>query len=115
MVNPIFDGMNLVAKEAPVVNERDGVLILSENTGAYEELGAFALGVNPFDIEQQAEAIHHALVMPAEERRVRATQLRTVVERNSIDKWVRSQFADIEAKLAGERAEARGGSGGGRR
>ena len=115
MVNAIFDGMNLVAKEAPVVNERDGVLILSENTGAYEELGAFALGVNPFDIEQQAEAIHHALVMPAEERRVRAAQLRTVVERNSIDKWVRSQFADIEAKLAGERAGARGGSGGGRR
>jgi len=115
MVNPIFDGMNLVAKEAPVVNERDGVLILSENTGAYEELGAFALGVNPFDIEEQAEAIHSALVMPAEERRVRAKQLRTVVEHNSIDKWVRSQFDDIEAKLASERTGAVGAPRGGRR
>ena len=47
IVNAIFDGMNLVAKEGPVVNTRDGVLILSENTGAFEELGMFAVGVNP--------------------------------------------------------------------
>ena len=50
LVNAIFDGMNLVAKEAPLVNERDGVLILSENTGAHEELAPYALTVNPFDV-----------------------------------------------------------------
>ena len=69
MVNSLFDGMNLVAKEAPAVNTRDGVLMLSENTGAHEELGEFALTVNPFDIEEQAEAIHRALTMGAAERR----------------------------------------------
>ena len=56
MVNAIYDGMNLVAKEGPLINERDGVMILSENTGAHEELGSFAVSVNPFDIENQAEA-----------------------------------------------------------
>ena len=66
MVNSLFDGMNLVAKEAPAVNTRDGVLMLSENTGAHEELGECALSVNPFDIEEQAEAIHRALTMDAD-------------------------------------------------
>ena len=51
MVNAMFDGMNLVAKEAALVNERDGVSILSENTGAHEELGEFSLSVNPFDVQ----------------------------------------------------------------
>ena len=60
-VNAIFDGMNLVAKEAPLVNERDGVLVLSENTGAHEELAEWSLVVNPFDVVGQAEAIHAAL------------------------------------------------------
>ena len=60
-VNAIFDGLNLVAKEAPLVNERDGVLVLSENAGAHEELGDWALSVNPFDVAGQAEAIHRAL------------------------------------------------------
>ena len=61
LVNAIFDGMNLVAKEAPLVNERDGVLILSENAGAHEELAPWALTVNPFDVAGQADAIHEAL------------------------------------------------------
>ena len=61
-----------LAKEAPLVNERDGVLILSENAGAHEELGDWAITVNPFDVAGQAEAIHEALEMPADERRERA-------------------------------------------
>ena len=69
LVNAIFDGLNLVAKEAPLVNERDGVLILSENTGAHEELHRWAITVNPFDVSEQAEAIHEALEMPPSERR----------------------------------------------
>ncbi len=61
LVNAMFDGMNLVAKEGPIVNERAGVSILSENTGAHEELGEFALSVNPFDIQELADSIHAAL------------------------------------------------------
>ena len=60
MVNAMFDGMNLVAKEGPLVNERHGVSILSENTGAHEELGEYALSVNPFDVQELADAIYSA-------------------------------------------------------
>jgi trehalose 6-phosphate synthase len=100
LVNAIFDGMNLVAKEGSVVNTRDGVLILSENTGASEELGSFAVTVNPFDIEAQAVAIHEALTMSAEHRRDRAANLRNVVSTNSVEKWVNAQMADIADKWA---------------
>ena len=78
------------------------MLILSEYAGAYEELGAFALGVNPFDIEEQAEAIHRALTMPRRGARVRGRRCCAAWWRsNSIEKWVEAQFADIAAKLAG--------------
>src|SRR3982750_3618447 len=66
LVNAIFDGLNLVAKEAPLVNERDGVVILSENAGAHEELGDWVVSVNPFDVAGQAEAFHEALELPAD-------------------------------------------------
>ena len=73
LVNAMFDGMNLVAKEGPLVNEHDGVSILSENTGAHEELGEFALSVNPFDVQELADSIHAALTMdPAERAAARA-------------------------------------------
>ncbi len=72
LVNAMFDGMNLVAKEGPIVNEREGVSILSENTGAHEELGEYALSVNPFDIQELANSIHAALTMDRGERRRRA-------------------------------------------
>lgn len=110
LVNAIFDGMNLVAKEGPVVNTRDGVLILSENTGASEELGSFAISVNPFDIEAQAAAIHEALTMSAEDRRCLAQNLRNVVDTNSVEKWVATQRADIAAKWTGESAPLAPGS-----
>lgn len=106
LVNAIADGMNLVAKEGPILNRRDGVLVLSEYAGAYEELGAFALGVNPFNIEEQAEALYRALMMPPDERASRAAMLRQVVEANSVDKWVQTQFADIAAKLGDEAGSA---------
>ncbi len=101
MVNSLFDGMNLVAKEAPAVNTRDGVLMLSENTGAHEELGECALSVNPFDIEEQAEAIHRALTMGADERRHRAEHLRRIVDATDPGIWVDHQLADIAAKQRG--------------
>jgi trehalose 6-phosphate synthase len=97
LVNAVRDGMNLVAKEAAVVNERDGVLILSENAGAHEELKDNALTINPFDLDEQADAIHEALIMPAEERRRRAKALRETVLSNTIEDWVEAQMKDIAA------------------
>jgi trehalose 6-phosphate synthase len=98
LVNAMFDGMNLVAKEGPLVNERNGVSILSENTGAHEELGEFALSVNPFDIQELADSIHAALTMSTEERARRLEGLkRTVTERDPGD-WIDDQLADIRKK-----------------
>ena len=98
MVNSIFDGMNLVAKEAPAVNMRDGVVMLSENTGSHEELGDCTLSVNPFDIQEQADTIHRALTMDPEERRLRATRLREIVRERDPGVWISEQLADIRAK-----------------
>jgi trehalose 6-phosphate synthase len=97
LVNAVRDGMNLVAKEAAVVNERDGVLVLSENAGAHEELGEHALTVNPFELDEQADAMHRALTMSDEERRRRARALREVVMSNTIEEWVEAQMRDIAA------------------
>ena len=97
LVNAVRDGMNLVAKEAAVVNEKDGVLVLSEYAGAHEELGEHALTVNPYDLDEQADAIYEALTMPDGERKKRADALgRTVVE-NTIEDWVEAQLRDIQA------------------
>jgi trehalose 6-phosphate synthase len=98
IVNALFDGMNLVAKEAPAVNTRNGVLMLSENTGAHEELGDCALTVNPFDIQEQADTIHRALTMEPEERVLRAERLREIVDSRDPGDWVDEQLADIRAK-----------------
>ncbi|MBJ7522314.1 MAG: trehalose-6-phosphate synthase [Solirubrobacteraceae bacterium] len=98
MVNAMFDGMNLVAKEGPVVNERNGVSILSENTGAHEELGEFALSVNPFDIQETADSIHAALTMDAEERARRADGLRAIITQRDPGDWIDWQLEDIRKK-----------------
>jgi trehalose 6-phosphate synthase len=95
MVNAMFDGMNLVAKESIVVNRRNGVLALSENTGAHAELGAFAVTLHPFDLQQQADAIYEALTMPAGERRDRRNACERVVRQNDVAKWLQVQLADI--------------------
>ncbi len=98
LVNAMFDGMNLVAKEGPLVNERDGVSILSENTGAHEELAEFALSVNPFDVQELADAIYAALEMPAGDRRRRAEGLKRIVTRRDPGDWVDEQLEDIRRK-----------------
>jgi trehalose 6-phosphate synthase len=100
MVNSIFDGMNLVAKEAPAVNTRDGVVMLSENTGSHEELGDCTLTVNPFDIQETADTIHRALTMDPEERRLRAARLREIVRERDPGVWISEQLADVVAKRA---------------
>ncbi len=98
LVNAMFDGMNLVAKEGPMVNERDGVSILSENTGAHEELGEFALSVNPFDIQETADSIHAALTMSASEREERMRGLQSIVTARDPGDWIDDQLADIRNK-----------------
>ncbi len=105
LVNAMFDGMNLVAKEGPLVNEHAGVSILSENTGAHEELGEFALSVNPFDIQELADSIHAALTMSAEERTRRIDGLKEIVTDRTPGDWIDDQLADIRAKAAANVAQ----------
>jgi trehalose 6-phosphate synthase len=100
LVNAMFDGMNLVAKEGPLVNERAGVSILSENTGAHEELGEFAISVNPFDIQELATCIHGALTMGVDERRRRIAGLKEIVTARDPGDWIDEQLADIRAKAS---------------
>jgi trehalose 6-phosphate synthase len=96
-VNPVFDGLNLVAKEAFLVNERDGVLVLSENAGAHEELGRWALTINPLDVSGQADALYAALTLDRSERRRRAEAIRAQVREHGIEKWIEAQLADVDA------------------
>lgn len=81
-----------------MVNERAGVSILSENTGAHEELGDCALSVNPFDIQEQADEIHRALTMEPEERALRARRLKEIITERDPGDWVDEQIDDIRAK-----------------
>ncbi len=98
IVNAMFDGMNLVAKEGPMVNQRAGVSILSENTGAHEELAEYALSVNPFDIQELADSIYAALTMQAQERERRHEGLKSIVTARDPGDWVDDQLADIREK-----------------
>jgi trehalose 6-phosphate synthase len=100
-VNAIYDGMNLIAKEAPLVNERDGALILSENAGAHDELGDWAISVSPFDVAGQAEAIDRALTMPAGERRERLQAICEQVREHDVAAWIEAQLADLDRCAAG--------------
>ena len=95
LVNAVRDGMNLIAKEAVVVNEKNGVLVLSENAGAYEELGEHALTVNPFDLDEQADALYEAVTMPEAERRHKAEALKKTLLDNTIEEWAEAQLKDI--------------------
>jgi len=99
-VNAIFDGLNLVAKEAPLVNKRDGVVILSENAGSHEELGDWTLTVNPFDVAGQADALHRALAMPENERRERLDAIRAWVREHDLAAWIAVQLAALEREPA---------------
>jgi trehalose 6-phosphate synthase len=98
LVNAMWDGMNLVAKEGPLINTRDGTIILSENTGAHEELGDCALSVNPFDVQDQADAIYTALTASPAERGRRMQRLRQIITSRGPSDWIDAQLADIESK-----------------
>lgn len=96
LVNSIADGMNLVAKEGPLVNRCDGVVVLSERTGARQQLEPGALVISPCDLYATAEALHQALTMPLEERALRAARLRRLVEDNDINDWLNGQLETLK-------------------
>lgn len=98
LVNSIADGMNLVAKEGPVINEFNGRLVLSERTGAREQLEEAALVIPPCDVSATAAAIYEALTMPEDEARWRADMLSQLVEKQDIVWWFRQQL-QTAAKL----------------
>jgi trehalose 6-phosphate synthase len=93
LVNPLRDGLNLVAKEGPLVNERDGVVCLSREAGAYDELAAAVEAVHPYDIDQMAAAIRDALTMPPDARAAQATRLRELAAARTPADWLRDLLA----------------------
>ena len=99
VVNPVFDGMNLVAREGPVLNERDGVLVLSRNAGAAAELHP-ALLVNPFDSDGTADAIERALGLSARERHERAIALKELAPGMPPADWLGRQITDVQRRRA---------------
>jgi trehalose 6-phosphate synthase len=100
LVNPLIDGMNLVAKEGATVNQNNGVIVLSEGAGAAEQLASGALIVSPADIVGTSEVLHDALEMPLEERQRRAERLRSLVAEEDITMWLYHQLEDIKDMLA---------------
>jgi trehalose 6-phosphate synthase len=95
LVNSIADGMNLVAKEGPIVNQREGVLVLSERTGARQQLEPGAIVIAPCDVYATAEALHQALTMPAPRREELAARLRWVIEREDLQAWLHQQLQTV--------------------
>jgi trehalose 6-phosphate synthase len=102
LVNSMIDGMNLVAKEGALLNERNGVLILSEGAGAVSQLGENSIVISPTDVEGTADALYQALTMPLAERRRRAEGLRRAVERDDVAAWFENQLLDMMHTIKGE-------------
>ena len=92
VVNPIRDGMNLVAEEGPVLSDRDCALVLSREAGAASLLGSDALLVNPYDIGATASALHQALTMPDDDRRRRRTAMAKAAASHAPSTWLRAQL-----------------------
>jgi trehalose 6-phosphate synthase len=103
LVNSIMDGMNLVSKEGPSVNEKDGVLVLSSGAGSFDELGNAAVTIeDPLDVEQTALALEIALDMPPQERSNRAERLRELVVVRKPGDWIDAQLKDLVAIREGQ-------------
>jgi trehalose 6-phosphate synthase len=97
LINPVMDGLNLVAKEAPLVNARDGVLVLSRQAGAHAELGDWAIGIDPLDVDAQADALAQAIALPRDERRARIEGIRDRVRAHDLGAWADREIAELEA------------------
>jgi trehalose 6-phosphate synthase len=96
LVNAVMDGLNLVAKEAAVVNERAGTVVLSVNAGAFEELRDWVVPVEPLDVEGTADALEDALALNEDERRARQEAIRRHVRSHDLERWIQAQLADLD-------------------
>jgi trehalose 6-phosphate synthase len=105
LVNPIVDGMNLVAKEAVLVG--DPVLVLSETAGAAEQLAADSLTVTAADVAGTSRTLRDALMMDRDERARRARRLRASVRNEDLAWWLRRQLRDLAAVASGGRPPSR--------
>jgi len=76
------------------------VLVLSENAGSHEELGDLAITVNPFDVDETAEALYLSLRMDEAQRAARAERIRDTVRANDITRWITSQLQDLRELIA---------------
>ncbi len=99
LVNPVRDGMNLVAKEGAALNQRDGVVVLSRQAGAWDELSEASIGVNPFDVKATADALELALTMGSEERRRLSAAARSASTARSLHTWLDDQLAAVGESL----------------
>ena len=97
IVNPVVDGMNPVAKEGPIVNTQNGVLIISEGSSAFDQLREGALAVSPADIEGTAQALYAAVTMSPEDRARRSTTLVESIEREDSVQWLLTQLEAIQS------------------
>jgi len=101
LVNPVRDGLNLVAKEGPLVNERDGVLVLSRGAGAWDELGTHAVEIHPFDVVAGSGALHRALTMDAATRVEHAAALRKASAARTPLEWFADHLAAARVPAGG--------------
>ncbi|MEO7018807.1 MAG: trehalose-6-phosphate synthase [Ktedonobacteraceae bacterium] len=99
LVNPIIDGMNLVAKEGPAVNQQHGLLVLSRTVGAFQQLGKACIPTSPIDVTETAQALYTALTLSDDERRNKSAQARRIVERQDLTLWMDEQINDINHLL----------------
>ncbi|MGZ8782869.1 MAG: alpha,alpha-trehalose-phosphate synthase (UDP-forming), partial [Gaiellaceae bacterium] len=96
LVNAVMDGLNLVSKEAPLVNEQAGVVALSVNAGAYEEIGDWVVPIEPLDVEATSSALELALSLPEADRVTRQEAIRAHVRTHDLEHWIAAQLADLD-------------------
>ena len=114
LVNPVRDGMNLVAKEGPVLSDQGCALVLSGESGAAAQLADQALIINPFDISATAQALHQALLMPDSERKRRTAALAKAAAALPPGQWLADQLAALDNRAGAPRGRASWLSGAGR-
>jgi trehalose 6-phosphate synthase len=95
LVNPIVDGINLIAKEGPVVNQRNGVCVLSRTAGAFKQLREAVIPISPMDVGETAKALYKALTLSNEERSTKWKLARQLIEHDDLNLWFKHQIQDI--------------------
>jgi trehalose 6-phosphate synthase len=105
LVNPLADGMNLVVKEGGLLNRRDGAIVLSISTGAYDQLHDGVLGIDPQDVDATSAALHKALTMHAGARAELAGHVRSVLLQEDAGRWLSRQYDDLFHYTASRRRQ----------